>query len=72
MLCVNTGKARIDGKDINVPAPPEVPAMRGSKRFLGRKSVRVYHLYFCRFMRLALALAAASVAETDFVRLCVY
>jgi len=26
MLHANTGKARISGKDINVPAPPEVPA----------------------------------------------
>ncbi len=35
MLCVNTSKARIDGKDINVPAPPEVPACAGEWGFGG-------------------------------------
>jgi len=29
ILYVNTGKARVDGKDINVPAPPEATRLRG-------------------------------------------
>ncbi len=72
MLCVNTSKARIDGKDINVPAPPEVPATRGSKRFLGRKSVKGIPSLFLPLYAASFSATAASVAETDFVRLCVY